>query len=59
MTTKRKPNTSFCGKKRFREKMEEKFDFLLALGLLAFLWPKASKHNSAKKHYKTRGFVVF
>ena len=33
----------------FGEKMEEQFDYLLALGLLIFLWPKASKHNSAKK----------
>ena len=41
----------------FGKGMEETFDYLLALGLLAFLWPKASKHNN-EKHYKTRGFVV-
>ena len=33
----------------FGKNMEETFDNLLALGLLAFFWPKASKHNSAKK----------
>ena len=36
----------------FGEKKEETFDYLLALGLLIFLWPKASKHNSAKNTIK-------
>ena len=39
--------------------MEETFDYWLALGLLAFLCPEAPKQNSAKKHYKAKGFVVF
>ena len=39
--------------------MEEHFDYLLALGLLAFLWPKASKHNSAKQNTIKQGVLLF
>ena len=38
--------------------MEETFDYWLPLGLLAFLCPKASKHNSAK-HFNAKGLVIF
>ena len=56
-TTTRNPNVFFRRKKRFRKKKGRKLRFLFALGLLAFLWQTASKHNNAKRHHKPRGFV--
>ena len=55
--TTRNPNVSFCRKKRFRGKKGRKLRFSFALGLLAFLWPKASKHNSAKNTIEQGGLL--
>ena len=47
-----KPKRFLLQKEAFGLKKEENFNSLFALGLLAFLWQKASKHNSAKNTIK-------
>ena len=59
MTT-RNPNGFSCGKRKHFWRKTAKIFVFFCLWLLAFLWPTTSKdHSAKKKHYKTRGFVVF